>query len=159
MATPFKLKSGNASAFKNLGSSPVKQKIDPNISQKEVELKKQYGNKPVSKGSMKNRPMSKELTDKMNKKLAQNPTVKKTMNQLSKKGSMPKNFNTTGSSKAGKFAKVAKNVLGKAGRFLGGKALGVAGMMIGTTSKADQPKKGKGKTEYPGGKIDFTKSK
>ena len=25
MATPFKLKSGNASAFKNLGSSPVKQ--------------------------------------------------------------------------------------------------------------------------------------
>ena len=26
MATPFKLKSGNASAFKNLGSSPAKQK-------------------------------------------------------------------------------------------------------------------------------------
>ena len=28
MRTPFKLKSGNASSFKNLGSSPVKQKSD-----------------------------------------------------------------------------------------------------------------------------------
>ena len=94
----FKMKSGNKVSFKNIGSSPAKdmktgsykqsfespakQKVDPKISQKEVELKKQYGNKPVSKGSMKNRPMSKELTGKINKKLAQDPTVKKTMNQL-----------------------------------------------------------------------------
>jgi len=72
---------------------------------------------------------------------------------------LPKNFNATGSSKAGKFAKVAKKVVGKGGKFLGGKLLGVAGMLMATSSKADQPTKGKGKTEYPGGKIDFTKKK
>ena len=59
----------------------------------------------------------------------------------------------TGSSKAGKFIKWA----GKVGKFLGGKTLGVAGMLSSTLSHADQPKKGKGKVEYPGGKIDFTK--
>ena len=70
---------------------------------------------------------------------------------------LPKGFNTTGTSKAGKFAKVAKKVVGKAGKFLGGKALGVAGMLMATSSKADQPTEGKGKREYEGGKIDFTK--
>jgi hypothetical protein len=72
---------------------------------------------------------------------------------------LPKGFNTTGTSKAGKFAKVAKKVVGKAGKFLGGKTLGVAGMLMATSSKADQPTKGKGKREYEGGKIDFTKKK
>jgi len=58
-----------------------------------------------------------------------------------------------------KGAKVAKKVVGKAAKFAGGKTLGVAGMLMATSSKADQPKKGKGKREYPGGKIDFTKQK
>ena len=71
------------------------------------------------------------------------------------KKSMPKNFNMEGGSKAGKLAKW----VGKGSKFLGGKTLGVASMMMATSSKADQPKKGKGKTEYPGGKIDFTKKK
>ena len=114
----FKLKSGNASTFKNLGSSPAKQKPGGSVGEA-LEHHKKY----------------------------------------KAKKSMPKNFNTTGSSKAGKFAKVAKNVLGKAGRFLGGKTLGIAGMMMATSSKADQPKKGKGKIEYPGGKMDFSKKK
>ena len=52
---------------------------------------------------------------------------------------LPKNFNATGTSKAGKFAKVAKKVVGKAGKFLGGKTLGVVGMLMSTSSKADQP--------------------
>ena len=68
---------------------------------------------------------------------------------------LPKNFNMVGTSKAGKFAKY----LPKISKFLGGKTLGVLGIMIGKTSKADQPKKGKGKIEYPGGKLDFTKNK
>jgi hypothetical protein len=51
---------------------------------------------------------------------------------------------------------LVKKGLKKAGKFLGGKALGVGGMMMATSSKADQPKKGKGKVEYEGGKIDFT---
>ena len=58
-----------------------------------------------------------------------------------------------------KGAKVAKKVAGKAAKFAGGKALGVAGMLMATSSKADQPTKGKGKKEYEGGKIDFTKKK
>tara|TARA_R110000765_G_scaffold133_2_gene374 strand:+ start:229 stop:585 length:357 start_codon:yes stop_codon:yes gene_type:complete len=72
---------------------------------------------------------------------------------------LPKGFNATGTSKAGKFAKVVKKVAGKAGKFLGGKTLGVAGMLMATSSKADQPTKGKGKREYEGGKIDFSKKK
>ena len=55
------------------------------------------------------------------------------------------------------FSHHTPKVLKQVGRFLGGKSLGVAGMMMATSSKADQPKKGKGKREYPGGKIDFTK--
>ena len=52
-----------------------------------------------------------------------------------------------------------KQILKKGAKFLGGKALGVAGMLMATSSKADQPTKGKGKREYEGGKIDFTKKK
>ena len=66
------------------------------------------------------------------------------------KSTMPKGFNMSGSSKAGKFGKVVSKVFGK----VGGKALGVGGMMMATSSKADQPKKGKG--SYTG---DITKMK
>jgi len=72
MATPFKLKSGNVSAFKNLGSSPAKQ-VEENFNMK---------------GSSKD-------------------TFKKTTKRLVNKANAPKNFNMTGTSKAGKFAKVA----------------------------------------------------
>jgi len=161
MATPFKLKSGNASAFKNLGSSPLKQGGD--------NLKRIMSEK-------------KAIAKKTGTFYA--PGAEPKVN----KGSMPKNFNTTGSkgsttpgyksTKAAKTAKVkafkefdkwhktlkkSPSVISKhaakVGKFLGGKALGVAGMMMATSSKADQPTKGKGKTEYPGGKIDFTKKK
>jgi len=124
----FKLKSGNASAFKNLGSSPVKQKIDPTAKPWGDQYKKTQFKKMLSKDD--------------------GGVIDKTTKQLSKKGSMPKNFNTTGSSKAGKFAKVAKNVLGKAGRFFGGKALGVAGMLMASSSTADQPNLKKGDVHY-----------
>ena len=40
MATPFKLKSGNASAFKNLGSSPAKQKPTTSATAGIAELEK-----------------------------------------------------------------------------------------------------------------------
>ena len=55
--------------------------------------------------------------------------------------------------------KAAMKAGGKITKALGSRALGVAGMMMATSSKADQPKKGKGKREYPGGKIDFTSEK
>ena len=62
-------------------------------------------------------------------------------------------------SKTSKLIKGAKKVAGKAGKFLGGKALGVAGMMMATSSKADQPKKPSGQTDInwrpniPGSKM------
>ena len=39
MATPFKLKSGNASAFKNLGSSPMKQDKKAKVTPQKMGLK------------------------------------------------------------------------------------------------------------------------
>ena len=94
------------------------------------------------------------------KKLKKGPYTKGGQNANvaeAKKPKYPKNFNSTGSSKAGKFAKVAKKVVGKAAKFAGGKTLGVAGMLMSTSSKADQPKgKAKRKGSYTG---DFTKLK
>jgi len=81
-----------------------------------------------------------KLPKNFNTKGSSGDTFKKTTKRLVNKATAPKNFNMTGSSKAGKFAKVAKKVVGKGGKFLGGKLLGVAGMMMATSSKADQPK-------------------
>ena len=58
--------------------------------------------------------------------------------------------------KAGKLTKVAKKVVGKAAKFAGGKALGIAGMLMAKSSKADQPKGKAKKGSYTG---DFTKLK
>ena len=91
MTTPFKLKSGNASAFKNLGSSPVKQDYH-----EALEHHKSYKAKKVQK--------YKKVFDKF-------------QSQKQK----------------------AKQFVKKLGKFTGGKTLGVLGMMMGTTSKADQP--------------------
>ena len=136
---------------RNFGVSPVKQK-DPF-----EKLYKKVNPKDPKAIKGKHYP-SKETVKKLQKgpyaKGGQNANVAE-----SKKPKYPKNFNSTGSSKAGKLAKVAKKAIGKIARFAGGKALGVAGMLMATSSKADQPKKGKGKIEYPGGKIDFTKQK
>ena len=52
---------------------------------------------------------------------------------------LPKGFNTKGSSMAGKLSKWA----GKSSTFLGGKALGVIGMLGATSASADQPGTGK----------------
>ena len=43
-------------------------------------------------------------------------------------------------STASKVIKTGKTILSKASKFLGGKTLGVAGMLMATSSKADQPK-------------------
>ena len=87
---------------------------------------------------------------------------------------MPKDFNVKGSSSSttpkytnisnitkGNIVSGGKQVAKKVGKFLGGKALGVGGMMMATSSKADQPKFKKGDVHYkdPKKKIDFTKKK
>ena len=157
MATPYKMK--GSPMKRNFGiPSPAKQKTNPKISlgmgkEADANLSKKV-NTTNPKGGQ---------NAKTNMKMDLNLESKKALNQkiakVTKKPKLPKNFNATGTSKAGKFAKVAKKVFGKAAKFAGGKTLGVLGMLSATSSKADQPTKGKGKREYEGGKIDFTKKK
>ena len=105
--SPFTMRSGNTTPFKQMGSSPLKQDYH-----EAVEHHKKY--------------------------------------KASKK--MPKNFNIKGgpSTTPGfSSTKIAKT-LTKAGKFLGGKALSVAGMMMATSSKATQPGTGThGGTKVP----------
>ena len=212
----FKLKSGNTSAFKNLGSgneSPAKQKGDnlKRIATEKKALAKKTGTfyapgaEPKVKvpnvkgfnvkGSSASTTPGYSSTKAAKTKTGQRKYVKynaagqrvnmmgvphgtpkselTNVGSLKKqpKSKLPKNFNVTGSSKAGpkiiskkdvarstkqalknvntvssktnfknKLLKGAGKVVGKAGKFLGGKTLGVAGMLMGTTSKADRPK-------------------
>tara|TARA_R110002096_G_scaffold2856_2_gene14543 strand:- start:36 stop:398 length:363 start_codon:yes stop_codon:yes gene_type:complete len=120
MATPFKLKSGNASAFKNLGSSPAKQKPGGSVGEA-LEHHKAY----------------------------------------KAKKSMPKNFNTTGSSKAGNIWQRGKDLAKKT--FKGASKSNILALMLAPMSASadDQPKLKKGDTHYqdPKKKIDFSKKK
>ena len=183
---PFKLRSGNASAFKNLGSSPAKQDFKQTVTEGFHGHKTDGG--PTTKVTT-NTPTGTsyvETSQRTGRVVSEGKT--QTVSKSSK--TKPKNFNTTGSkasttpkwdptkrqdvtkyvkgtkaykaanpSKTTKALNVVKKFAPKVTKFLGGKALGVAGMLMSTSSKADQPKKGKGKKEYPGGKIDFTKGK
>ena len=136
-------KQPSSGPFKMMGSSPAKQKTNPKISLG-------MGKEADANLSKKLNPGPKNFNTKGGK--SSTPGYKTT--KSANKG-LPKNFNTVGTSKAGKLAKVAKKVVGKAGKFLGGKTLGIAGMMMATSSKADQPKgKAKKKGSYT---DDFTK--
>mgnify|MGYP005825298061 CR=1 FL=1 len=222
----FKLKSGNSTPFKLMGSSPVKQKVDHEAQHTVIEGKtypKGYTKKDIkflkeqredvvryedldAKGkAIRDAQRAKKLKGtgvimdaEEKKRMSESKRKyieKKKKSPAKQKEGFPKSFNITGSSasdtpgyKDTKMAKAAKKAQGvlpgkgwglstkapktpkapkattkfvkglkKAGKFAGGKTLGVAGMMMATSSKADQPTKGKGKIEYPGGKIDFTK--
>ena len=102
------------------------------------------------------------------------PGIKQKKSPVKQKSDMPKDFNVKGSSSSttpkytnisnitkGNIVSAGKQVAKKVGKFLGGKALGVGGMMMATSSKADQPKFKKGDVHYkdPKKKIDFTKKK
>jgi len=81
---------------------------------------------------------TKAAKNKMKKTTPKKITPKKiTPKKISSK--LPKGFNTKGSSMAGKLSKWA----GKSSTFLGGKALGVIGMLGATSASADQPGTGK----------------
>jgi len=173
------------STFKMMGSSPAKAKTNPKISlgmgkEADANLSKKVsaktGKGAVSlrdakggRGSLDFWNQSADEVEVASKRAAREHYV---ANDNFSKNKKPANFNmkggktttpgysTTKAAKAAKkVGKVAKKVVGKAGKFLGGKTLGVAGMLMATSSKADQPTKGKGKREYEGGKIDFTKKK
>ena len=137
MGTPFKLKSGNASAFKNLGSSPVKQKADlshfkPGGIAPYFDIKT-APKIPGTGGGV--HPSYKPNKPKWD------PTKRQDVTKYVKG---TKAYKAANPSKLSKVAKIAKKVVGKASKFLSGKTLGVLGMLQATSSKADQPKKGKG---------------
>jgi len=171
MATPFKLKSGNASSFKNLGSSPAKQ-IDPLDLGLIDEAKKVKVNKGLPKNfntsgkdtwvKRSKEILSKSSTtphDKAINRLSTNPKTanlpKKEFDALLDKTSKSFTKPSQGVKKAvskkptstlGRVTKALKNtpkqlakggkqILKKGGKFLGGKALGVVGLMgAGTLS-------------------------
>ena len=105
---------------KNFGISPVKQ-TDPF-----EKLYKKVNPKDPKAIEGKHYPSSKTT-----KKLQKGPYAKGGQNASTtkpKKPTYPKNFNSTGSSKAGKLAKV--------GKFLGGKLTGVLGLLGAGTLNA-----------------------
>jgi len=182
--SPFKLKSGNTSPFKQMGSSPLKQDYHEAVEhhKKYVASKKMpksfnIKGDPSTTPGFSETKIGKKLSatggdkslEKLKKRRIANTKAGKIIkfgegsNIIADKGLDSQGRNTWGD-KVGKAkkvvkkgAKITKKVVGKAAKFAGGKALGVAGMMMATSSKADQPTKGKGKVKYPGGKIDFTK--
>ena len=159
------MKSGNKTSFKEMGSSPLLDKGDnlKRIMSEKKELAKKLGTyyKP---GAAPNVPKAADYPKGFNYKGSNFPDktpgykdikVAK-LDKVSKKPTSTLNrmvdaFKNTPKqfSKEGKeilkttnrnLISGGKQILKKGVKFLGGKTLGVAGMMIGTTSKADQPK-------------------
>jgi hypothetical protein len=107
----YNMKRGAAPKFKELGSSPVKQKPG-GIAGEAVDHWQKY----------------KAKKDLVSKKPSGNITQALKTSKLN-------------------IISAGKQAATKLGKFLGGKTLGVAGMMMGTTSKADQPKSKKSEGE------------
>ena len=173
MAGPFKLRSGNTPPFKQMGSSkalqskiakefklPVSKKLTK-TGQIEYVKYNAAGNRVDMMGN--------EHTAKAraNRNRIGAPKQKGNVDYKAK-SKLPKNFNakggpsTTPGYKDTKIAKAAKHKksfdarqvskqkgkqfvkgLKKAGKFVGGKTLGVAGMMMAKSASADQPGTGK----------------
>jgi len=137
-------KQPSSGPFKMMGSSPAKQKTNPKISLG-------MGKEADANLSKKLNPGPKNFNTKGGKTTTPGYKTTKSANK-----GLPKNFNTVGTSKAGKLAKVAKKVVGKAGKFLGGKFVGTLALLgAGTLSATATPKDNqKKKGSYT---DDFTK--
>ena len=144
-------KQPSSGPFKMMGSSPAKQVIPlssastPKEKALQSKIAKEYKLPVSKKGSM---PKNFNMSGK-------DKWVEKSK-QILNKSKMPKNFNMTSKDSWVKRSKeILKKSAKKGGKFLGGKSLGVAGMLMATSSKADQPKgNAKKKGSYT---DDFTK--
>jgi predicted RNA-binding protein Jag len=139
--------------FKQMGSSPAKQSIDfwNQTPEKKIDHVKRTTDKIHSTekkiGELKE-SRAKDIK-KVKGKLWR--YLRKLLEQMKKSGTkIPY-------SSIKKALKTSIKAAGKTAKFVPG----VAGLVLGATetAKADQPTKGKGKVEYPGGKIDFTSEK
>ena len=140
--------------FKQMGSSPAKQSIDfwNQTPEKKIDHVKRTTDKIHS--TEKKIGELKESRAKDIKKVKGNTvkiSKKEVLDQMKKTGSKLKYSDVK------KALKTSIKAAGKIAKFVPG----VAGLVLGATetAKADQPTKGKGKVEYPGGKIDFTSEK
>ena len=160
----FKLKSGNTTAFKQMGSSPAKQTIDfwNQTPEEYAQYQKQQKIDHVKRTTDKihsNEKKIGELKESRSKDIRRNKgkTVK-----ISKKD-IVRQMNKSGTkvpySKIKKALKTSVRKAGKVAKFVPG----VAGLVLSATktATADQPKFPKGSKHYqdPKKKIDFTKTK
>jgi len=117
-----------------------------------------FGNSPLEKHVKISTGFGKQADANLSKKVNQSNTKANTTTpKVNKKptstlGRITKTFKNT----AKQYAKKGLSVASKFS-----KSANVAALVLGstTTSTADQPTKGKGKREYKGGEIDFTKTK
>ena len=135
---PFKLRSGNASAFKNLGSSPAKQANAPYFDISKAPVHPDGGVHPSYNPSKTTKaPKNFNTTGS---KASTTPTWDPTKRQdVTKYVKGTKAYKAANPSTLSKVSKVGKKVLKKGLKFLGGKALGVAGMLSATSATATQP--------------------
>lgn len=137
--------------FKQLGSSPAKQSIDF-WNQTPIDHVKRTTDK-IHSTEKKIGELNKSRANVIKK-------IKGSVVEISKKDiikQMKKSGTKIPYSKIKEALKISVKGAGKTAKFIPG----VLGLMLGATetAKADQPTKGKGKVEYPGGKIDFTSEK
>jgi len=117
-----------------------------------------FGNSPLEKDVKISTGFGKQADANLSKKVnksntkANTTTPKVNKKPTSTLGRITKTFKNT----AKQYAKKGLSVASKFS-----KSANVAALVLGstTTSTADQPTKGKGKREYKGGEIDFTKTK
>jgi hypothetical protein len=140
--------------FKQLGSSPAKQSIDfwNQTPEKKIDHVKRTTDKIHS--------TEKKIGELKESRAKDIKKVKGNFVEISKKAireQMKKAGTKVPYSKIKEALKTSIKAAGKTAKFIPG----VAGLVLGATetAKADQPTKGKGKVEYPGGKIDFTSEK
>lgn len=145
--------------FKQMGSSPAKQSIDFwNQTPEEYQKKQKIDH--VKRTTDKIHSTEKKIGELNKSRANVIKKVKGPVVEISKKDiikQMKKSGTKIPYSKIKEALKTSVKGAGKIAKFIPG----VAGLMLGATetAKADQPTKGKGKVEYPGGKIDFTSEK
>ena len=160
----FKLKSGNTTAFKQMGSSPAKQTIDfwNQTPEEYAQYQKQQKIDHVKRTTDKIHSTEKsigELKESRSKDIRRN----KGKNVKISKKDIVRQMNKSGTkvpySKIKKALKTSVRKAGKVAKFVPG----VVGLVLSATktATADQPKFPKGSKHYqdPKKKIDFTKTK
>ena len=144
----FKQKSSGT--FKMMGSSPVQKHFNKTGGKTTTPG---YSTTKAAKSNVKaNTHMKVDFNLENKKALNQKFIAKVNKKPTSTLGRITKTFKNT----AKQYAKKGLSVASKFS-----KSANVAALVLGstTTSTADQPTKGKGKREYKGGEIDFTKTK